>query len=306
VNAGVDLPAERLCGEVGARLGHDLRLIGESFSLTAAAYRAQSESGEQFFVKRIPHRTPISAVVRTPEVARTACRLANVLYESGTLITSARCVLVEAGTDGATFVLEWLDGLSPAEVHTLTDLGAFARAIRELHDRTASLPFRNAVPALPSDVLTATMRDELLAVGREQEVVASLNAPAGRSQTTVICHNDLHPANVFRVEKDERLVILDLGEICRASPLLDLGIVVANYLPPSADVEEAANAVLDGYGWRASDRDRAVEEIAWHSRRKLLLIEGYWLWAQRRGAEVPPGLYQEIQRRHLALGALRQ
>jgi hypothetical protein len=188
------------------------------------------------------------------------------------------------------------------------EMAAFGRAIRDFHDLGNEGISKQGLTHLPWNCFTPEMRAGLEKHGRWHVVEKFLNRYSAWFELTlksplVVSHNDLHPGNVFKVKG--KYLFLDLNDLCVASPLNDLGNVVANYIvgisESSEEFDEFFSWLLKGYYY---DRSRLSHDenvaILTFALRKLYLIEAYFTYsmlANRNRSKWPVAVIHEHQRK---------
>lgn len=99
----------------------------------------------------------------------------------------------------------------------------------------------------------------------------------------VINHNDIHAGNIYY--SNSKYLFLDLNEMCLATPLNDIGIIVANYvIDPEISLSKLDNKLkilLKGYCNKEEINTYVKQKkvILVFALRKLFLIEGYFLYS---------------------------
>ena len=146
----------------------------------------------------------------------------------------------------------------------------FHRVATPLSDNIANLPWHSFSPEFSNAL---KQRDNWNKVSTFLETYQ----PADK-HTPVMCHNDLHPGNVYRYKSN--VCLLDMGEVAIASPLNDLGILLANYIVhdnmSSQSITLAIKKLLEVYNIEPTDT--SIQDCLLYAIRKLYIIEAYFCY----------------------------
>jgi len=143
--------------------------------------------------------------------------------------------------------------------------GALLRAFHdaEVPDLPTTTPVSSLEAAARSAALVVAVAPSL--VGRVRELLIRLRREAPVTTCGVVSHGDFNVSQLL--DADDRIVVVDFDEVCRAEPALDVAAYAANVVSGRPrDLEyalQALDAAISGYGHRP-------RHLRWHLAATLL------------------------------------
>lgn len=173
------------------------------------------------------------------------------------------------------------------------DFKIISRAILGFHSACKNISFK----LLPWDNFPQHFKEALKNNNRLDLVNSFIRESAKYidRKNLVSCHNDIHAGNIYYSK--EKVIFLDLDDMCKSSYFNDLGMLLANFMDSSysnTDLFEAISNILKGYNLKMSKNN--ILNISIFSLRKLYFTEAYFLYVNKKNAQLPRFVY-EIRRR---------
>lgn len=196
------------------------------------------------------------------------------------IIKTVDIVDIVYGDDYSILLLK-VENLKVFQINSINDFYDLGFAVRTFHDccknlYVQELPWDN-FPRHFISVLQKNSRWSIIS-----DFIEDNKAYIQKVDDKVVCHNDIHEGNLFL--SDNKMLFLDIDDICQTSYFNDLGIIIANYINTSYSHDEliySIDILLKGY--RKPKTKKAVITTLIFSLRKLYFTEAYYLFAEENG-----------------------
>lgn len=247
--------------------------------------------GNDYIIKLIERKNVGSNIIHDKKHVNKVV-LATLLLRDTDKIFSVNIIDYYLSEEYSIFLLK-KEKISKIKIGKKQDFKIISQAIFNFHYACKNIPFK----LLPWDNFPQHFQETLKNNNRWDTVSSFIkkNAKYVDRKNLVSCHNDIHERNIYYSRK--KVIFLDLDEMCKSSYFNDLGMLLANFMNSaysSIDLLEAISNILKGYNLKMSKTN--ILNISIFSLRKLYFIEAYFLYTNKKNAQVPRFVY-EIRKR---------
>jgi hypothetical protein len=250
-----------------------------------------SADSVEYIVKTIKYKN-FGSVVRHDAVhVEQLVEAASAINQTNNIATIS-IIDSSINTESSVFLFKKND-ISTIELQTDAEFQNIGTAIKSFHNACSSIHFQT----LPWNNFPEVYITELIGNNRwiEIEQFLSKYQEYVSLHQRVSCHNDIHAGNIFY--SGDKIIFLDIDDICSDSYYNDLGMVMANFTDSSytqLQLQVKMKSLMTGYSGTYSEADSI--NIAIYALRKLYFTEGYY-WYFRKMTGETTSFIEELQKR---------
>lgn len=238
--------------------------------------------GKHYVIKLIERKNVVSNIVHDKKHVSRIVLASSLLGNNGKIF--AISVIDYFLSEEYSILLLKKEKISKIKIDKKQDFKTISQAIFNFHSTCKDINFKK----LPWNNFPRHFKEALRRNSRWSIVDSFIrkNAKYIDRINIVSCHNDIHAGNVYYLRK--KIIFLDLDDMCRSSYFNDLGMLLANFMNSnysSDDLLKTITNIFKGYNLKMSRTN--ILNISIFSLRKLYFTEAYFLYANKKNAQLP-------------------